>query len=208
MATEWQMKGQYLKSCNCAPGCPCDFWAAPTHGKCEGMCAMRIAEGYFGTTRLDGLIWGGTYFWPGPLHEGNGTFQPYILESATPAQRAALLTIMSGKAGDSWFEVLAAVVSTVLEPRFVPMEFAFDLDRRSAKVVIPGELETVVEPIRNAATGSEFRVRVDLPQGMEYFKPEIATNRVLRGSGTISFDCPNSHSSMAHVEHTQNGLVA
>jgi hypothetical protein len=208
MATEWRMKGQYLKNCNCAPGCPCDFWAAPTHHKCEGMCAMRIEQGNFGATKLDGLVWAGAYHWPGPLHEGNGTLQPYVSEAATPEQRMALLTILSGKAGNAWFEVLASVVSTVLEPKFVPIEFEFDLEGRTARVVIPGELETVTEPIRNAATGDEFRVRIDLPKGMEYFKPEIATTKSLRGTGQIQFDCPSSHSSLANVEHTQRGLVA
>ena len=26
---DWQMKGVYFKSCNCAPGCPCDFESPP-----------------------------------------------------------------------------------------------------------------------------------------------------------------------------------
>src|SRR5579864_5397859 len=207
MATEWRMKGQYLKNCNCAPGCPCDFWAAPTHHKCEGMCAMRIQEGHFGSVSLDGLAWAAAYHWPGPLHEGNGTLQPYVDKRATPQQRTALLTIMSGQAGNAWFEVLASVVSTVLEPMFVPIDFDFDLDRRHARVSIPGEMETISQPIRNAATGDEFRVRVELPKGMEYFKPEIATTKVLRGTGKIAFDCPGAHSSMANVEHTHKGLI-
>jgi hypothetical protein len=202
------MKGQYLKNCNCAPGCPCDFWAAPTHHICEGMCAMRIAEGNFGSVRLAGLLFAATYHWPGPLYEGNGTFQPYVVDKATAEQRTALLTIMSGKAGNAWFEVLASVVSTILEPKFVPIEFEFDLEKRMARVVVPGEFETVTEPIRNAATGQEFRVRVDLPNGMEYFKPEIATTKVLKGTGKITFDCPAAHSSLANVEHTHRGLVA
>ena len=64
--------------------------------------------------RLDNIVWGGTYYWPGSLHEGNGTLQPYIIDKSTPEQREALLTIMSGKAGNAWFEVVASVVSTVL----------------------------------------------------------------------------------------------
>ena len=208
MAIRWRMKGQYLKNCNCAPGCPCDFWAPPTHHKCEGMCAMRIESGQFENTRLDGLIFAATYYWPGPLHEGSGTMQPYVLESADARQREALLTIMSGKAGNAWFEVLASLVSTIHEPKFVPIRFDFDLEGRRARVSIPGELEPVTEPSRNAATGDELRIRVDLPRGMEYFRPEIATAKVLRGTGRIRFDCPQAHSSLATVEHTQDGLVA
>jgi hypothetical protein len=208
MTTQWRMKGQYLKNCNCAPGCPCDFWARPTHGLCQGMCAMRVQSGHFGATKLDGLIWAATYHWPGALHEGSGTLQPFVSVGATPEQRTALLTIMSGQAGNAWFEVLASVISTVLEPKFVPIEFEFDLEGRNARVVIPGELETVTQPLRNEATGDEFRARVELPKGMEYFKPEIASAHVLRGTGKIRFDCPSSHSSLADVEHTNKGLVA
>jgi len=208
MAAQWRMKGPYVKNCNCAPGCPCDFWAPPTHHKCEGMAAMRIESGHFENTRLDGLSFAVTYYWPGPLHEGNGTLQPYVLDRATPQQREALLTIMSGKAGNAWFEVLASLVSTIHEPKFVPIQFEFDLERRHARVSIPGELETVTEPIRNVATGDEHRARVDLPQGMEYFHPEIATTKVLKGTGKIRFDCPQAHSSLALVEHTQSGLIS
>ena len=207
MAVEWMMRGEYIKNCNCAPGCPCDFWAAPTHHKCTGMCAMRIERGYFGTTALDGLIWAGSYFWPGPLHEGHGTFQPYVDERATAAQREALLTIMSGQAGNPWFEVLASVVSTLLEPKFVPIQFEFDLSRRHAQVVVPGEMETITEAIANIATGDTHRILVEMPEGMEYFRPEIATTKVLRGTGAITYDCPGAHSSLAVIEQRHTGLV-
>ena len=48
MATEWRFKAEYIKNCNCAPGCPCDFWAIPTYYKCEGMMAFHILEGNLG----------------------------------------------------------------------------------------------------------------------------------------------------------------
>lgn len=208
MAARWRMKGQYLKNCNCAPGCPCDFWAPPTHHHCEGMCAMRVEEGFFNDVNLDGMIWAGSYYWPGPLHEGKGIFQPYVLEAATDAQRNALLTIMSGQAGNPWFQVLASVVSTIHQPKFVPIEFDFDLAARQATVRIPGEMETISEPIRDLASGATHRALVNLPNGMEYRRPEIATTRVLRGTGKIRYDCPPAHSSLALVEHTQDGLIA
>jgi hypothetical protein len=48
MASEkWRMKGQWLKNCNCAYGCPCDFNALPTRGGCQGMAAMKIEKGHF-----------------------------------------------------------------------------------------------------------------------------------------------------------------
>jgi len=204
---DWMMRGEYVKNCNCAPGCPCDFWAAPTHHECTGMFAMRIRQGHFDKTSLDSIIWAGTYYWPGPLHEGNGTLQPYIGDKTTAEQRHALLTIMSGQAGNAWFEVVASVVSTVLEPKFVPIRFEFDLARRSANVSVAGEFETISEPIKNIATGDTHRILVEMPAGMEYFRPEIATTKVLKGTGAIKFDCPGSHSSLAIVEQRHTGLV-
>ena len=208
MATAWRFKAEYIKNCNCAPGCRCDFWAAPTHYKCEGMFAMRILEGKYGNTKLDGIIAGGTYHWPGPLHLGNGTFQPYFSDQTTPEQREAMLTILSGKAGNAWYEVLAAVVSTVLEPKFVPMEFSFDLKARKANVKFGNEMETTSEPIKNLATGDEHHICVDMPNGMEYHHPEIATTGVLKSSGALKFDYPGAHSSLAVVEQTHKGLAA
>jgi len=104
--------------------------------------------------------------------------------------------------------VLASVVSRVLEPRFVPIEFEFDLERRHARVNIPGELLTTTEPVKNVATGKDHRVRLDMPEGMEYRQPEIATTGILRSSGPIAFDYSPAHSSLAVVEQTHLGLAA
>lgn len=96
MAVEWTMEGKYVKSCNCDPGCPCDFNQHPTHGKCEGIAAMQIDRGQFGDVDISGLRWGAAYHWPGALHEGNGDIQPFVDERADDQQRDAILQIMSG----------------------------------------------------------------------------------------------------------------
>ena len=46
--TEWRLKGDWIKNCNCAFGCPCDFNARPTNGNCTGLVGMHIADGHFG----------------------------------------------------------------------------------------------------------------------------------------------------------------
>ena len=126
-----------------------------------------------------------------------GSFQPYLSDKSTPKQREALLTIMSGKAGNAWFEVLASVVSKVLDPRFVPIDFDFDLKSRKANVRFGIEVETTSEPIKNLATGDEHHILVDMLNGIEYRHPEIATTGVLRSTGELKFDCPSAHSSLA-----------
>jgi len=208
MASEWLLKAEYVKNCNCAPGCPCDFWAPPTHGPCQGMMAFHVLHGNYGKTKFDGVIFGGTYHWPAALHLGNGTLQPYLQDKSTPDQRDALLTIMSGKAGNAWFEVLASVVSKVLEPKFVPMAFDFDLEKRRAHIKFGDEVLATTEPLHDIALNKEHRIRLEMPNGMEYKHPEIATVSVLRSTGAIAFDCAKAHSSLAMVEQTHRGLIA
>jgi hypothetical protein len=206
---DWSIKGRYLKNCNCVATCPCDTVGIPYPDKgCEGMAGMHIEEGHFDNTRLDGLSWVVMYRWPGPLHEGNGSVQAFIDHKATQEQRDALLHILSGQAGNVWFEFLASTVSKIHQPQFVPIEFEFDKKERKARVVIPEALETVSAPLVIPNTGQEHQVIVKMPQGMEYREMEVAQAMVLKGTAAIKFDHQNTHSSMAHVEQTHEGLRA
>lgn len=205
MAHDWRMKGDYLKTCSCAFGCPCDFWVAPTHHLCEGLIGMKIGQGHFGPTKLDGLSWAVAFHWPGPLHLGNGTIQPYVDEKADAKQREAILTILSGKAGGPWFELVASLVSKVLAPKFVPIKFEIDVKGRRGKCSVPNEVEIVAEPVKDAM-GREFQARIDLPNGMEYFQSEVASAKVLKSTGAIKFNRSEVHAGFSTVEHTPVGL--
>ena len=206
---EWKMKGNYLKNCNCNPSCSCDTTGIPSPQEgCEGMAGMEITEGYFGGVRLDGLRWVALYDWPGALHEGKGVLHPILDERATADQRNALLTILSGQAGNVWFEFLASTVGTLHEPKFLPIQFEFDKKKRRARVVIPGFLETVSEPLNIPETDKHQQVIVKMPNGMEYKEFEVAQAKILKGTGAIKFDYQNTHSSLAEVEHTDTGLIA
>ncbi len=206
---QWRMKGHYVKNCNCIATCPCDTVARPYPDPgCEGMAGMHIVEGHFGKVRLSGLNWVAVYHWPGALHEGNGTLQPFVDGRAKPEQRDALLQIMSGQAGDAWFEVLASIVTKVHEPQFVPIRFDFNKKKRRARVSIPGLLETVSEPLTVPATGKPQRVTLCMPDGMEYKEMEVASSATLKSTGAIQFDHKNTHSSLADVQHSNKGLLA
>jgi hypothetical protein len=205
MGEKWRMKGDYLKTCSCLPGCPCDFWAPPTFHICEGFNAMRVNKGHFGKVSLDGVIWAISYHFPGPLHEGNGTVQPYIHEETTETQREAILTILSGKAGNPWFQIVASLVTTLLPPRFVPIEMKFNLKKRKGRCTVKGEIEVVTEPIRGA-NGKDVKARIELPEGVEYFSAEVAAAKVLKSSGQIAFDRTGTHSTFSEVDYIPSGL--
>lgn len=194
---DWRMEGKYIKNCSCDPGCPCDFNAEPTHHYCEGMAGMQITKGNFGDVSLDGLKWAATYHWPGPLHEGNGTMQPYVDANASPEQRDAILTILSGQVGGTFFEILSQIVTTFHEPQFVPVHFEFDMDGRKAHMSVDGQFETTSAPIRNPVTNEEHRIQVVMPEGFEYARAEIGATVVNRSTGAIPYDHPNGHSSIA-----------
>src|SRR5438552_18599743 len=99
------MEGPYLKTCNCDPGCPCDFNAAPTHGDCHGVFALRIDSGHYGDVSLDGVKLVALLKWPGRIDEGDGHIQP-IIDATSDDQVEALETILNGEAGGTIFEIL------------------------------------------------------------------------------------------------------
>ena len=206
---DWRLKGDWIKNCNCAFGCPCDFNARPTHGHCQGFLGMRIERGHFGDTKLDGLSFFVVVHFPGPLHEGNGTAQAIIDERATPAQREALFQILAGKnaAEGTLFHIFTLIVSKMLDPIFAPIELEFDMDGRTARVRIPGVLESETKPIRNPVTGAEHRIQVLMPEGFEHRKAEVASARI-ESTGGIKFSVPEGHSSLAKVEQTPTGVAA
>jgi hypothetical protein len=206
--TNWRLEGEWMKNCNCAYGCPCDFNANPTHGYCKGMVAMHIRKGHFDGTRLDGLKFAATAEWPGALHEGNGTLQPIIEERANPAQREALLNIFSGQhsAEGTLFHIFSLIISKIHDPIFAPIEFSFDMKGRTARIRVPGVLESEVEPIKNPITGAPHRIEVMMPEGFEHRQAEIAS-ATIHSTGAIKFETKASHSSLATVVQTPEGVA-
>jgi hypothetical protein len=206
MATDWYMEGPWVKNCNCDPGCPCDFNANPTQGYCEGMVAMKIEKGHFGDVDLSGLSWGGVVHWPGAIHEGNGVMQPFIDAAANEEQINALAQALSGEHGDTFFQIVAAVCPTVHEPIVAPIKFDFDLDNRTAHVLVgDGIVETVTETMRGIDPPDPYRVIVKIPNGFEYTGPdesaETAKATKIVSNGSVKLDLTDSHSSLAWVRH-------
>ncbi len=207
MADTWAIEGPWFKNCNCDPGCPCDFNQAPTHGQCEGMAGMRIDSGHYGDVSLDGVKFAMAVWWPGRIDEGNGHIVPIIDESASEEQRNALLTILSGQAGGTLFEIFSAVCPHVRQPIFAAIEFEFDIDSRSGRLRAGDVLETTTETLRGIDPPDPYRILVRIPDGFEYTGPnkeaETAVAKTLRASagGELDFEHTESHSSMAFVRH-------
>ena len=154
MTDTWAIKGAWFKNCNCDPGCPCDFNQDPTHDNCEGVIAMRIDQGHFGHVDLGGLKFAGAAYWPGRIDEGDGHILPIVDESADDAQRQAILTIMSGQAGGTIFEIFSAMCPHVREPVFAPIDFEFDIESRKGRLKAGDIIDTTVDTLGRSAPTS------------------------------------------------------
>ncbi len=202
--TAWRLEGPYMKNCNCAPGCPCDFNADPTHHECEGMAAMLVEKGNFGDVSLDGAKWAFTYYWPGPLHEGHGTAQPILDAGMSDEQREALGAILSGENGGTFYGILAEIIDTFHDPVVADIDIEIDVKGRRARCAVDGVLETETEPIVviGEEESTDYSIQVRIPNGFEYDECEVAQAKVLKGTGDIKFEHEGSHSSLAHVART------
>ena len=199
--TRWRIIADETGTCNCAWGCPCQFNASPTYGRCEALVAVRIREGHYGETNLDGVTFASAYWWPGAVHDGNGITQLAIDERSTEEQRVAIRNISSGKEGGTFFEIFASVVSTTLAPIYVPIELTSDRDKRVAGVKVPGLGWFTIEPIKNPVTGEEHRALITLPNGFEFKEAEMANcveHYATLGDKVISNK--NSYAQFAAVE--------
>ena len=209
--TDWRIQGYNYTNCNCAWGCPCQVMAPPTYGNCRAAVGFEVTRGHFGNVKLDGLYFGGLFAWPRAIHEGNGEALPLVDVRAKPDQREALLKIMSGQdtePGATFFQVFFSTLTTVHEPRFVPIRFTFDLEKRMAQFVIDGLLEARTEPIRNPITGAEQRARLVLPDGFEYTEAEIASSTVMtRGDSPVKLEWKGRHAHLARLDITGQGVV-
>lgn len=207
--TRWTIEGKEFVHCNCAYGCPCQFNALPTHGHCQAVAAIDIQRGHHGDVDLSGLRIGMIFAWPGPIHEGDGAVVPLVDERADPRQREALLRIMTGldtAAGSTIFQVFAPTFSTVHDPVFTAIDLQVDIDRRTARLAVPGWIDARGEPIINPVTGEEHRARIHLPQGFEYDVCEVGRGWAST-QGPVDVQLSDSHAQFARLHLTESGVV-
>lgn len=98
----WQIKGEYMETCNCNFICPCigsNLAATPTEGDCKAAIAMRIDQGEKDGVALDGLSFIVLLHSPGPMADGNIRVGLIVDEQADDAQTEAIGQIASGAAG-------------------------------------------------------------------------------------------------------------
>ena len=182
--------------------------APATQGHCTGAIAMGIETGFFGDVRLDDLTVVATFYFPRALHHGEGHMQPILEERTTEEQRNALFTILSGEGQPvgTMFQIFSVVIEHHHDPIYAPIEFDWDMEKRRARLAVPGVVRATTEPIRNPVTDEEHRILTVLPEGWVFYEAEVGSGAA-KGIGDIKFDFSQRHSSLAHFAFDNDGMA-
>ena len=209
MADHWMIRGKEFGNCNCNWGCPCQFNAPSTHGKCESVLSCEIEEGHFNDVRLDRLKCVLLLKWPGEIKDGGGAEQAIIEERASPQQREALTKILYGQSTApmaTHFFVYNAMSETVLDPLFTPIEMSIDIEGRTARTKVAGIVESEGRPIIHPLNNAEVRSRIHLPNGFEYTYAEMGSG-TSKVTGDIELDFDASYGQFNILHMNQDGVV-
>jgi len=208
--TYWEFKGRELVNCTCEYGCNCQFNALPDKGHCHAVAGIQIDQGHHGETPLGGLRIAALFKWPGAIHEGNGEALAFVDENADEKQREALLKIMTGQDTDPFatmFAVYASTVTKMHEPVFTSIEFEVDVDARRGRLVVPGYVEMIGEPIRNKVSGADSRAQIVLPAGFEYSVADIGSASSHTTGGPMQVEIDSKYGQFANLHLSTHGVV-
>lgn len=133
MTTQWNMKGEYLESCDCRGACPCIYLGSPTEGACTALVGWHIDTGMYRDLGLDHLNVAVALRAPGAMADGNWQVVLYLDQKADERQQEALGTIFGGKAGGHP-AVLASLIGEVLGVESLPIRFDIEKGRRHLKI--------------------------------------------------------------------------
>ena len=203
---KWHFEAEYVQSCNCDYGCPCNFNGLPTFGNCEALVAWRIRSGAYGGTKLDGVTFAMGAWWPKAIHQGNGVGAYYVDPKATEAQRKALGQIVGGQQGGGMFEVFPRTWTKVHPLKAVPIDFHYAEYESWFKVEGIGEAHS--EKIRNPVTKDEFQGTIDLPKGFGFRSALVSNIRRwwVRDDDILAVH-ENRNGHVAVVKFTEQGCV-
>jgi hypothetical protein len=207
--TNWEIHGLMFMNCSCAYGCPCQFNALPTYGYCRAVFFIQVDRGQFGEAALDGLNMAFAIAWPGAVHQGHGTMQPIIDERGDEAQRAGLLSILTGKDTDPMmtaFAIYTAMCDTIHDPVHTRISIDCDTDKRQAKCQAAGIATGRGEPILNPVTRKEHSAAILLPNGMEYGRAEIGRGWS-ESSGALAVTVEDAHAHWCEIHMNQHGRI-
>jgi hypothetical protein len=191
----------YVETCNCDFGCPCNFSGFPTYGFCRALTLYHIREGNYGDVNLDNLDVVYAASWPKAIHDGNGTMQLFITIEASEEQRKALVSIFSGEAkGEGPFALFASTMKYILDPQFV--EVKSKLDGKKSSFSVPGMIEVAIESFKNPVTGAEQETKIQIPNGFIFKLADAAKTSIMKIlTKNMNFDDSGKNAFVSLVEY-------
>lgn len=206
---KWHLKGDWFDVCRCDIPCPCTFAQPPTDNFCEGILAWHINQGNYGETDLSNLsvVTLGSFvgnIWTGEAKDSYMAL--YIDNKAGDAQKEALQTIWTGKAG-GWMAGFAQLVDEWRGIESVQIDFEVKDDLSSWRVEIPGVALGEAQALGGPTTPEGKRVQVHNPGGAEVGPGQIATYAVAttdRADG-VGFKWERSGKSSKHFPFDWTG---
>lgn len=194
----WTLAGKIVIACNCDWGCPCNFNALPSHGKCEGGWIWSIDKGHVDDISVDSLGIALYADWPGAIHEGGGRAVAYLDDRADEHQRAVLTTLLRGELGGPW-----AIFSKTYE--LAPPEtatFDFTLAGYETRVRIGDAVEVELQTIRNPVSHAEVHPEIVLPEGLVVKGGKLAASRVFKVRSAINYDHSGQYAAFGNFSYT------
>ena len=182
--SDWHLNGTIVIACNCDYGCPCNFNARPSRGKCEGGWIWAITDGVVHGVRVDGLGLALYADWPGAIHEGGGRAVAYLDERADDKQRDALTRLLRGEFGGPWG--IFSNTYALVEPQ--PARFEIQLADYNTRVRVGDAVELELQKIRNPVTQAEVHPEVVLPEGLVLKRGQMAASKVFHVRAEIRYD--------------------
>jgi hypothetical protein len=96
--------------------------------------------------------------------------------------------------------------STVHPPLVKPIEFDVNIEQRRARIEIPSILDSTARPIRSPATGNEHRVRINLPNGIEFDLAEIGSGTT-KTMASVALDLKDTYCHFTLLRQSGKGVV-
>jgi hypothetical protein len=193
----WQLNGTIIIACNCDWGCPCNFNAMPTRGKCEGGWIWVIERGALGNVSVDGLAVALYADWPGAIHQGGGRAACYLDDRADETQREALSRMLHGRIGGPW----GVFINTYALAGPTPVRFNLQLADYDSRVTIGDNVQLELKAIRNPVTGAEAHPEMILPEGLVLKRGRLAASHVFRVSDGIDYDHSGQYAAFGRFEY-------
>jgi len=194
---DWQLNGTIVIACNCDWGCPCNFNALPSRGKCEGGWVWAIEKGHLGDVSVDGFAVALFADWPGAIHQGGGRATCYIDDRADDQQRDALSRLLHGIVGGPW----SIFIHTYALTGPTPARFTMQLADYDTRVAIGDDVQLELKKIRNPVSGAEAHPEIILPEGIVVKRGRLAASQVFRVRNGIEYDHSGQYAAFGPFEY-------